>query len=419
MTKKIRVALLGLGTVGGGVVQLLTQNKSEIGRRLDVDLEIVAGASLHPVDGLDFPQTTDYMSLTTKEDVDVVIELMGGTTHAHEAIKSALNAGKHVITANKALIAKEGNALFALARDKGVLLGYEASVAGGIPIIKTLKTSLQANQIHRILGIINGTGNYILTQMSEAGTDFDAALKEAQALGYAEADPTFDIEGIDAAHKLAILGANAFGTPIDFDSVQIEGITNLTPQDITYAKELGYVVKHLGVAKRRAQGIELRVHPTLIQEDALLAKVNGVKNAVLVDASPLGQTLYYGDGAGAGATASAVVSDLMDVVNASASGPALGFTEQNALPVVETESGYYLRLNAPDKAGTLAKITRILTEADISIDALLQHKAQHQTPIVLLTRVIKESQLNQALDALQEYGHITCIRIEDLTHLAP
>ena len=377
------------------------------------------------------------MAIVESDDVDIVVEVIGGTTVAKDVILHAIKHGKHVVTANKALLAEHGNEIFALADKHHVHVAYEAAVAGGIPIIKVLREALSANKVDWLAGIINGTGNFIMSEMRDTGRPFDEVLKEAQDLGYAEADPTFDVEGIDAAHKLALLASIAFGIPLQFDKVYCEGITGVTLQDVTYAEELGYRIKHLGFAVRRHDetgneiGIELRVHPTLIPEDKLLANVNGVKNAVLVDSHPLGQTLYYGDGAGAGATASAVMADVMDLVRVlSASGhghhvPHLAFkpdalTDTQILPSEDMQTGYYLRLHASDERGVLANVTRILSEAGINIDAILQqpsHK-QGQVPIIILTQPVIESQMNTAIKHIEDLSAIVDavvrIRLDEL-----
>ncbi|NLZ87645.1 MAG: homoserine dehydrogenase, partial [Gammaproteobacteria bacterium] len=316
--KPVRLAILGLGTVGGGALKLLKENAAEIKRRTGREIEITYVGTRRPRPDLDLPasvkQSADLMDIVRQPDVDVVVEVMGGIHPAFEIIMEAMKHGKHIVTANKALLAEHGNELFKAAEDNAVQIAYEAAVAGGIPIIKVIREGLAANKIEWLAGIINGTGNFILSEMREKGRTFEDVLKEAQELGYAEADPTFDVEGIDAAHKLTILASCAFGIPLQFDKVFTEGIGKVTAQDVKYAEDLGFRIKHLGIARRTDAGIELRVHPTLIPEEELIANVNGVKNAVLVQANAVGPTLYYGAGAGAGPTASAVVADVVDIV---------------------------------------------------------------------------------------------------------
>ena len=395
-------------------------------------------------------QNSDLMATAASDNVDIVIEVIGGTTLAKDVIMHAIKHGKHVVTANKALLAEHGNEIFAFAEAHNVHVAYEAAVAGGIPIIKVMREGLAANKIEWLAGIINGTGNFIMTEMRDKGRPFADVLSEAQALGYAEADPTFDVEGIDAAHKLALLASIAFGIPLQFDKVYCEGITGITLQDVNYAEELGYRIKHLGFAVRRegngsgdgqgnnsAVGIELRVHPTLIPQNALLANVNGVKNAVLVNSHPLGQTLYCGDGAGAGATASAVMADVMDLVrvlgskdsnNESTNGhhvPHLAFIPEQLsdTPILRAEqmiTGYYLRVHAHDNPGVLADITRILSDAGINIDAILQKPAHKlgQVPVIILTLPVVESQMNLAIEKIEKLDTITDkvvrIRLDEL-----
>ena len=456
MNNPIRLAVLGLGTVGTGVVNLLKDNLTELKRRSGKDIIITHVGTRRQRDDIDsqIKQNADLLSIVASDDVDIVIEVIGGTTVAKDVITHAIQHGKHVVTANKALLAEHGNDIFALAEQHHVHVAFEASVAGGIPIIKVMRESLAANKIDWLAGIINGTGNFILSEMRDKARPFADVLSEAQQLGYAEADPTFDVEGTDAAHKLALLASIAFGMPLAFEHVYCEGITKITNQDVMYAQELGYRIKHLGFAKRRTlndgnTGIELRVHPTLIPEDTLLANVNGVKNAVLIDAHPLGQTLYYGDGAGAGATASAVMADVMDLVRvlSVADGghhvPHLSYHPDHLntptlLPAEQMFTGYYLRLTTLDHPGVLATITQILSDADINIDAILQqpdHDHGHDTlpnqqrepsanhapnivPVVILTQPITEKNMNdaiakmEALDIIKD--KIVRIRLEEL-----
>ncbi len=415
--KPVRLAILGLGTVGGGALKLLRENAAEIARRTGRDIQITHVGTRRPrpdlqLDGIQ--QSDDLLSIVRQDDVDIVIEVIGGKTLAHEVVLEALRHGKHVVTANKALLAEYGNELFKVAEQHNVQIAFEAAVAGGIPIIKVLREGLAANKIEWLAGIINGTGNFILTEMRDKGRAFADVLAEAQALGYAEADPTFDVEGIDAAHKLTLLASIAFGIPLQFSKVYTEGITKLTAQDVNYAEELGYRIKHLGIARRTAQGIELRVHPTLIPEQRLIANVNGVKNAVLVQSDAVGSTLYYGAGAGAGPTASAVVADVVDLVrlisNPDASGyvPHLAF-QPNSLadtPILGSDditTAYYLRLDAEDHPGVLAEVTTILSQAGINIDAVLQKPAQDQgrVPVILLTQPVQEAKMNQAIAKIE------------------
>jgi homoserine dehydrogenase len=438
VSKPIKLAILGLGTVGTGVVHLINDNLDELKRRSGRDITITEVGTRRQRDDIDpaITQNSDLMAVAASNNVDIVIELIGGTTLAKDVILQAINNGKHVVTANKALLAEHGNEIFAAAEANNVHVAYEAAVAGGIPIIKVMREALAANKIDWLAGIINGTGNFIMTEMRDKGRPFADVLSEAQELGYAEADPTFDVEGIDAAHKLALLASIAFGIPLQFDKVYCEGITDITLQDVSYAEELGYRIKHVGFAVRRdgdgdKAGIELRVHPTLIPQDALLANVNGVKNAVLVNSHPLGQTLYYGDGAGAGATASAVMADVMDLVRVLGSDvaakhvPHLSFQPEQLsdTPILRAEqmtSGYYLRVHAFDNPGVLADITRILSDAGINIDAILQkpaHKAG-QVPVIILTLPVVESQMNLAIEKIENLEAITDkvvrIRLDEL-----
>jgi homoserine dehydrogenase len=418
----IRVGLLGIGTVGGGTFDVLRRNQEEIVRRVgraivithvaDLDVERARGMV-----GAGVTVTNDGFSLVSDPSVDVVIELVGGYGVAKQLVLKAIEHGKHVVTANKALLATHGNEIFAAARTKGVIVAFEAAVAGGIPIIKAMREGLSANRLRWVAGIINGTTNFILTEMRDKGLSFATALAEAQRLGYAEADPTFDIEGVDAAHKISLLASLAFGVPIQFEKAHIEGISALQAADIRYAEQLGYRIKLLGIAKRVAhigsasgEGIELRVHPTLIPTKRLIANVEGAMNAVMVNGDAVGTTMYYGKGAGSEPTGSAVIADLIDVARAisiapNARVPALAFqfdslADTPVLPIADTTSSYYLRIPVSDKPGVLADITRILADAGISIDALLQREAadgQNQTEIILLTHVTTERQILGAL----------------------
>ena len=428
--KQFNVGIVGLGTVGGGTLQVLTENKSLIEQRVGRPVVVVnvATRTLRPEQVAGIPKSgTDPFAVVDDPDVDLVVETIGGFEPAFELVRQALANGKHVVTANKALIAERGNELFALAQEKGVSLAYESSVAGGIPIIKALREGLAANRIDWLAGIINGTGNFILTEMAAKGRLFDDVLKEAQELGYAEADPTFDVEGIDAAHKLTIMASIAFGIPLQFDKTYTEGISYVTPEDIAYASELGYVIKHLGIARRTAKGIEMRVHPTLLSRKLLLANVNGVGNAVLVHGNAVGSTNYTGPGAGAMATASAVVADIVDLARQQVAGvdkpvcPGLGYTalteEIPVLAVEDIESEYYLRIPVEDKVGAMAKISSVLESHDISIEAVIQKEPVSETvPIVILTHSAVEKELNKALAAISALdtvkGEIIRIRVE-------
>lgn len=438
--KPVRLAILGLGTVGGGALKLLQENAAEIARRTGRDIQITHVGTRRPrpdlnLDGI--AQSDDLLSIVRQDNVDIVIEVIGGTSQAHDVVLEAIRHGKHVVTANKALLAEHGNELFREAEQHNVQIAFEAAVAGGIPIIKVMREGLAANKIEWLAGIINGTGNFILTEMRDKGRAFEDVLKEAQQLGYAEADPTFDVEGIDAAHKLTLLASIAFGIPLQFEKVYTEGISKLTAQDVNYAEELGYRIKHLGVARRLAHGIELRVHPTLIPESRLIANVNGVKNAVLVQSNAVGPTLYYGAGAGAGPTASAVVADVLDLVrfistqsltgqeNKASYVPHLAF-QPDALadtPILAADqmtTAYYLRLDAEDHPGVLAEVTGILSHAGINIDAILQKPAQDQgrVPVILLTQPVLEAKMNDAITQIEQLAAICApvvrIRLETL-----
>lgn len=442
-THTINLAILGLGTVGTGTLTLLQDNISELRRRTGRDIRIthVGTRRERPdlnLDGIN--QNDDLIEIVKQDDVDIVVEVIGGTTVAKDVMLTAIEHGKHVVTANKALLAEHGNEIFAAADAKGVHVAYEAAVAGGIPIIKVMREALAGNQIEWLAGIINGTGNFILTEMRDKGRDFADVLTEAQELGYAEADPTFDVEGIDAAHKLTLLASIAFGIPLQFDKVYCEGITKLTTLDVNYAEELGYRIKHLGFAFKRENngssdaksGIELRVHPTLIPEEKLIANVNGVKNAVMVQSDALGQSLYYGAGAGAGPTASAVMADIMDLVRIVEESktdaklvPHLAF-QPDALadtPILSAEemtTAYYLRLEAQDVPGVLADVTSILSRGGINIDAILQ-KPKHETDkvnVIITTQPVLEAKMNAAISEIEAlsdvHGDVMRIRLESL-----
>ncbi len=433
--KPINVGLLGLGTVGGGTLTVLRRNAAEIARRAGREIRVVR-AAVRNIDKAralagDLPLTTNPFDIVDDPEIDIVVELIGGLEPARELVLQAIANGKHVVTANKHLVAKYGNEIFAAAQEKGVMVAFEAAVAGGIPIIKALREGLTANRIEWLAGIINGTSNFILTEMRDKGAAFDDVLKEAQRLGYAEADPTFDIEGIDAAHKLTILSAIAFGIPMQFDRAYTEGISKLTREDVQYAEELGYRIKLLGIARRAENGIELRVHPTLSPERRLIANVDGAMNAVLVKGDAVGPTLYYGAGAGAEPTASAVVADLVDVTRLHTADPHhrvphLAFqpdqlADTPILPMDEVRTAYYLRLRAFDRPGVLADITRILADSNISIDAMVQKEpaeGEEQVNIILLTHITVEKNINAAIAKIEALdtvaGKVMRIRLEEL-----
>ena len=418
-TKPINVGLLGIGTVGGGTFTVLARNEAEITRRAGRPIRItrVADKNLalaRQVTAGRAQITDDAFAVVSDPDIDIVVELIGGCGIAKELVLKAIANGKHVVTANKALLAVHGNEIFAAAHDKGVMVAFEAAVAGGIPIIKALREGLTANRIQWIAGIINGTTNFILSEMRDKGLAFDVVLKEAQRLGYAEADPTFDIEGVDAAHKITILSALAFGIPMQFDKAHVEGISQLDADDIKYAEQLGYRIKLLGITRRRPEGIELRVHPTLIPTKRLIANVEGAMNAVLVQGDAVGATLYYGKGAGAEPTASAVIADLVDVTRMHTADPEHrvphlafqpGAVEDTAiLPLSEVETSYYLRLRVEDKPGVLADITRILADQQISIDAMIQREpaeGESQTDIIMLTHITREKNVDAAIAKIE------------------
>ncbi|HYG13143.1 MAG TPA: homoserine dehydrogenase [Methylophilaceae bacterium] len=432
----INVGLLGAGTVGGGTYTVLTRNQEEITRRAGRPINIVKVADRNlelarQVTGNAIEVTDDAFAVVDDPNIDIVVELIGGSTVAKELVLKAIANGKHVVTANKALLALHGNEIFAAAQKQGVMVAFEAAVAGGIPIIKAVREGLSANRIEWIAGIINGTTNFILSEMREKGLAFADVLKEAQRLGYAEADPTFDVEGVDAAHKLMILAGVGFGIPMQFDKAYTEGISQLASADIRYAEELGYRVKLLGITKRTEQGVELRVHPTLIPEKRLIANVNGAMNAVVVKSDAVGPTLYYGAGAGAEPTASAVIADLVDVTRMHTADPHqrvphLAFqpdqlSDLPILPMAEIRSAYYLRLRAMDKPGVLATVTRILGDLDISIDAMMQKEpADNETEadIIILTHITVEKHMDQAIAAIEALpaiaGKVTRLRMEEL-----
>ena len=435
--KPVKVGLLGIGTVGAGTFAVLKRNQEEIMRRAGRGIEIAMVADLNVERARELTNgevevVADANLVVNHPDIDIVIELIGGYGIAKDLVLKAIANGKHVVTANKALLATHGNELFKAAQDRGVMIAFEAAVAGGIPIIKALREGLTANRIQWIAGIINGTTNFILSEMRDKGLDFATALKDAQRLGYAEADPTFDIEGIDAAHKATIMAAIAFGIPVQFDRAYVEGITKLQATDIQYAEQLGYRIKLLGITKRTPHGIELRVHPTLIPSSRLIANVEGAMNAVLVQGDAVGATLYYGKGAGAEPTASAVIADLVDITRLANADPGhrvphLAFqpdamTDTPILPMSEITTSYYLRMRVADKLGVLADVTRILADATISIDAMLQKEpaeGEQQTDIIMLTHQTQEKHVDAAITRIEALptvvGAVTRIRLEELS----
>jgi homoserine dehydrogenase len=438
--KPIQVGLLGIGTVGSGTFEVLKRNQEEIQRRAGRPIQITMVADLdtaraQAIVGSAVKVVNDARQVIANPEIDIVVELIGGYGIAKQLVLEAIAAGKHVVTANKALLAVHGTEIFAAAHKKGVMVAFEAAVAGGIPIIKALREGLSANRIHWVAGIINGTTNFILSEMRDKGLAFGDVLKQAQALGYAEADPTFDIEGVDAAHKATIMAAIAFGVPVQFDKAYVEGITKLEAQDIRYAEQLGYRIKLLGISKRTADGIELRVHPCLVPAKRLIANVEGAMNAVMVQADAVGTTLYYGKGAGSEPTASAVIADLVDVTRLHTADPLnrvphLAFQPETfdqamsnlpVLPMEQVVTSYYLRLRVADQAGVLAQITGIFAHAAISIDAVLQREAgegENQTDLIILTHDCVEAKMNQALAQMQQLSTvlapITRIRKEEL-----
>ena len=438
--KPIQVGLLGIGTVGSGTFEVLKRNQEEIQRRAGRPIQITMVADLdtaraQTIVGNAVKVVNDARQVIANPEIDIVVELIGGYGIAKQLVLEAIAAGKHVVTANKALLAVHGTEIFAAAHKKGVMVAFEAAVAGGIPIIKALREGLSANRIHWVAGIINGTTNFILSEMRDKGLAFGDVLKQAQALGYAEADPTFDIEGVDAAHKATIMSAIAFGTPVQFDKAHVEGITKLGAQDIRYAEQLGYRIKLLGITKRTSKGIELRVHPCLVPAKRLIANVEGAMNAVMVQGDAVGTTLYYGKGAGSEPTASAVIADLVDITrlhtaDAAQRVPHLAFqpdamSDARVLPMSEVVTSYYLRLKVADEAGVLARVTGLLADAGISIDAVLQREADEvggegstQTDLIILTHDCVEDRMNQAMAKMQALpsvlAPITRIRKEEL-----
>jgi homoserine dehydrogenase len=439
--KPIKVGLLGIGNVGVGTFNVLQRNQEEIRRRAGRGIEVVAVSARNlerakqRTGGL-VPVVADPFDIVNNPEIDIVVELIGGYEQAKALVLQAIANGKHVVTANKALLAEHGNEIFAAAQEKGVMVAFEAAVAGGIPIIKALREGLTANRIEWLAGIINGTTNFILSEMRDKGLDFATVLKQAQELGYAEADPTFDIEGVDAAHKATILASIAFGIPVQFNKAYVEGISKLNAIDIRYAEQLGYRIKLLGIAKRAkvngVEGVELRVHPTLIPSKRLIANVEGAMNAVLVQGDAVGATLYYGKGAGSEPTASAVIADLVDITRLATADPGhrvphLAFqpnamTEIEILPMSEITTSYYLRMNVADQPGVLADLTRILADASISIDAMLQKEpaeGETRTDIIILTHQTQEKNVDAAIAKMEKLstvcGSVTRIRLENLS----
>ncbi|PLC51170.1 homoserine dehydrogenase [Pollutimonas subterranea] len=430
----MKVGLLGLGVVGGGTWKVLTQNAEEIARRAGRRIEVAAVAvrdieKARRLVGDQVSVTTDGMDIVRNPDIDIVVELIGGDTLAHDLVMEAIKQGKHVVTANKALLARHGNEIFAAAHEKGVMVVFEAAVAGGIPIVKAIREGLTANRIQWLAGIINGTTNFILSEMRSRGLPFNAVLSEAQRLGYAETDPTFDIEGIDAAHKLTLLASLAFGIPVQFNKAHVEGISSLAQEDIAHAERLGYRIKLLGITRRRADGIELRVHPTLVPMECLLANVEGAMNAVLVQGDAVGPTLYYGQGAGELPTASAVIADLVDVTRLQAADPDhrvphLAFQPDAMddiaiLPIADIQSSYYLRLRVEDRPGVLADLARILSDAGISIGSMFQEPhGTTEADIIFLSHSAREGDVDTALERIQALpfvrSPVTRLRVENL-----
>lgn len=432
--KPVNVGIVGFGTVGSGTFNVVTRNAKDIARRAGRAIQIThigARRDNPAADTSSYQVSRDIFDVVNDPEVDIVVELIGGTTTAKDLVMQAIESGKHVVTANKALIAEHGNEIFAAAHEQGVNVAFEAAVAGGIPIIKAIREGLSANSIKWVAGIINGTGNFILTEMRDKGRDFEDVLKEAQELGYAEADPTFDVEGIDAAHKLTILASIAFGIPLQFDKAYTEGISKITTADVEYAEELGYRIKHLGMTRISDDGVELRVHPTLIPEGRLIANVNGVMNAIVAMGDAVGPTLYYGPGAGSEPTASAVVADIIDVARALTTDPnnrvphlafqADSLDHRPILPIEDVETAYYLRMRAQDHPGVLANVAGIFSAANINIESILQKEADEsngEVPIILITRRVVEKEMNKAIAQIEAMddivGDVVRIRLEHL-----
>ena len=432
--RSVNIGICGLGTVGAGVYNVLNRNSKQINSRANCELivaQIGARRDNPNCDTADATVTRDIFDVAKNPDIDIVVELIGGTDVALELVMLAIENGKHVVTANKALIAKHGMAIFAAAQSRGVMVAYEAAVAGGIPIIKALREGLAANRVNWLAGIINGTTNFILSEMDSKGREFADVLTEAQEKGYAEADPTFDVEGIDAAHKLVIMASLAFAMPLSLDGIFTDGITKLEPQDVVYARELGYAVKHLGITRRTEQGVELRVHPTLVPERCLIAGVNDVSNAVMVNADAVGTTLYYGPGAGSEPTASSVIADIVDVarsLNADPDSwvPALGcntamLQQQQIMAIEDIDTSFYIRFAALDKPGVLSTITKVMADAGISIEAIIQREqpaGEDYVNVIILTNVTREKLLDAAVEGIEKLetvrGNVTYIRVEHL-----
>ena len=433
----IKIGICGLGTVGSGVFNVMQRNLADINARASNQLSISLVGCRRDNANCDLSSTSitrDIFDVAKSSNVDIVVELIGGTTVAYDLVMTAIEQGKHVVTANKALIAEHGMEIFARAEAQGVMVGYEASVAGGIPIIKALREGLSANRVNWLAGIINGTTNFILSEMDSKGRQFSDVLVEAQEKGYAEADPTFDVEGIDASHKLAILASIAFAMPVTTEGLYTDGITQLDPQDVAYARELGYAIKHLGIARQTTEGIELRVHPTLVPELSLIAGVNDVLNAVMVNADAVGTALFYGPGAGAEPTASAVIADVVDIARSMGSlsetwVPALGrdlnsLESQNVLPIEEVETSFYMRFSALDEPGVLSNITKIMGDSGISIEAIIQREqpaGEDYVNVIILTSVTKEKCLNEAVSHIEQLntvrGSVSFIRVEHLDQM--
>ena len=432
--RSVNIGICGLGTVGAGVYNVLNRNSKQINSRANCELivaQIGARRDNPSCDTADAAVTRDIFDVAKNPQIDIVVELIGGTDVALELVMLAIENGKHVVTANKALIANHGMAIFAAAQSRGVMVAYEAAVAGGIPIIKALREGLAANRVNWLAGIINGTTNFILSEMDSKGREFADVLTEAQEKGYAEADPTFDVEGIDAAHKLVIMASLAFAMPLSLDGIFTDGITKLEPQDVVYARELGYAVKHLGITRQTEQGVELRVHPTLVPERCLIAGVNDVSNAVMVNADAVGTTLYYGPGAGSEPTASSVIADIVDVarsLNADPDSwvPALGFNtamlqQQQIMAIEDIDTSFYIRFAALDKPGVLSTITKVMADAGISIEAIIQREqpaGEDYVNVIILTNVTREKMLDAAVEGIEKLetvrGNVTFIRVEHL-----
>jgi len=432
--RSVNIGICGLGTVGAGVYNVLSRNSKHINSRANCNIVISQVGARRDNPNCDTGSTDvsrDIFDVAKNPAVDVVVELIGGTDVAYELVMTALNNGKHVVTANKALIAQHGMEIFAAAESRGLMVAYEAAVAGGIPIIKALREGLAANRVHWLAGIINGTTNFILSEMDSKGRDFADVLTEAQEKGYAEADPTFDVEGIDAAHKLVIMASLAFGMPLSLEGIFTDGITKLEPQDVAYARELGYAIKHLGIARQSDAGIELRVHPTLVPESCLIAGVNGVSNAVMVNADAVGTTLYYGPGAGSEPTASSVIADIVDVARTMGAGadcwvPALGIASADLqankiMDIQDIETSFYIRFSALDKSGVLSNITGIMADAGISIEAIIQREqpaGEDYVNVIILTNVTQEKLLDAAVENIEQLetvrGNVSFIRVEHL-----